>query len=275
MNMKKTAMFAGIALMGFVVCASALAGEEASPSVSGSAALGTFNRYIFRGYRIGRDSLALQPSVSLSYEGFSVTFWGNIDTCEKATPSFVPDRPGRKSFNETDITLAYTKAAGPLSLTAGFIYYGTKYTAETQEVYVGAGWNVFGKPTLTVFQDIDAYPGTYFLFTAGQSFPLTRGGITLDLGGSAAYFLGEGDYWKTYVAAESAYAGDKYRAFHDGMVKAGVTFPLSKHLGLQTLVQAFFPLSAKASRTIGGVAYNINGNLETVLVFGLNLSYGF
>ena len=274
MDRHKRRTLAGIGLLVISVLSGSLSGEETAPAVTGSAALGIFNRYIFRGYRLGADSPVFQPALSLSYKGFSATFWGNIDMREKATPCFIPDRPGQKSFNETDLTLAYSATAGEFSLTAGFIYYGTKYTTETQELYVGAGWNVFGKPTLTIYQDIDAYPGTYFLFTLAQSFPLAKG-VILDLGGSAAYFLGEGAYWRTFNETEGAYAGDKYRAFHDGMIKAGLTFPLGTNLGLQALLQCYFPLSKASSKTIGGSPYNINGNLATILVFGVNLTYSF
>lgn len=113
---------------GFELCA-----DEAK--VSGSASLGVFNRYIFRGYRIGGNSVVFQPCLGIAYHGFSAAFWGNIDSHEHATQNFRPDRPGQKSFNETDLTLNYTYNVGRLALTGGYIYYGTKYTAETEEVY--------------------------------------------------------------------------------------------------------------------------------------------
>ena len=94
---------------------------------------------------------------------------------EKATPSFVPDRPGQKSFNETDLTVSYACDVGKLGLTAGFIYYGTKYTAETQELYVGASLDVPGSPALTIYRDIDAYPGTYVLLTLAHAVALKKG----------------------------------------------------------------------------------------------------
>jgi hypothetical protein len=248
-----------------------LAGDD---SVSGSASVGVLNRYIFRGYRIGAASVVVQPALSVSYRGFSASFWGNIDADEGATPSFVPDRPGQMSFNETDLVLCYSHTLGRLGLTAGFIYYGTKYTAETQEIYAAASYDILGKPTLTVYRDIGAYPGTYFLLSVGQSFPLVRK-VTLDLGASAAYFSGSGDYWRTYLASAGSYTGKIYRAFHDGMAKAGLTFPLGKGLGLQAVVQYFFPLSAAAARTIEGLSYNINGALADVWVFGTILTWGF
>jgi hypothetical protein len=265
---------AGLVLLSSVALAVAQSGETGPEPVTGSASLGAFNRYIFRGYRLGRDSIVFEPALSVSYRGFSVAFWGNIDTREEATPCFAPDRPGRKSFNETDLTISYAHSLGRFGLTAGFIYYGTKYTSETQELYVGASLDLPGKPTLMIYRDIGAYPGTYFLLSLAHSVALKKG-ITLDLGASAAYFSGSADYWRTYLPSAGSYAGEKYRAFHDGMIRAGLTFPLGKNLGFQAGTQFFFPLSAAARRTIDGHSYNINGPLASVLVFGTTLTLGF
>jgi hypothetical protein len=264
----------GLVLLSAVALMVTLSGEAVPAPLTGSASLGTFNRYIFRGYRLGRDSIVFEPVLSVSTRGFSVTFWGNIDLREKATTCFVPDRPGRKSFNEADLTLSYTHNLGKFGLTAGFIYYGTKFTAETQEIYIGASLDVPGKPTLLIYRDIDAYPGTYFLLTFTHSVTLKKG-ISLDLGASAGYFSGLADYWRTYLPSAGSYVGEKYRAFHDGMVKAGLTFSLGKNLGLQALAQFYFPLSAAAGRTVDGHSYNINGDLTGVLVFGTTLTYSF
>ena len=65
------------------------------PKPTGFVALGGFNKYVFRGYEYSSGSVVLQPSVGISYRGFSISFWGNIDTDENPTQSFVPDRPGQ------------------------------------------------------------------------------------------------------------------------------------------------------------------------------------
>jgi len=245
-----------------------------SAAVTGNASLGLYNRYIFRGYLLGRDSLVVQPSLSASYGGFSASFWGNIDTSENATPCFYPDAPGLMSFNETDLTLSYAQSAGKFGWTAGFIYYGTKYAKETQELYAGISCDILGKPTLTVYRDISAYPGTYLNFSLAHSISL-KNGLLLDLGVSLAYFAGAADYWRTYDSSSGAYTGKKYRALHDGQIKAALTVPLGKGLNLQALVQYCFPLSAAAKRTIDGYSYNINGHLERVFVFGITLTFSY
>jgi hypothetical protein len=245
-----------------------------SAAVTGSASLGLLNRYIFRGYLLGRDSLIIQPSLSASYAGISASLWGNIDTSENATPCFYPDAPGRMSFNETDLTLSYAHNSGKFGWTAGFIYYGTRFTKETQEVYAGLNYDILGKPTLTVYRDISAYPGTYLNFSLSHSISL-KNGFMLDMGVSLAYFAGSADYWRTYDSSSGTYTGKKYRAFHDGQIRASLTAPLGKGLSLQALVQYAFPLSSAAQRTINGYSYNINGHLGRVLVFGTMLAFSY
>jgi hypothetical protein len=244
------------------------------PKPTGFVALGGFNKYVFRGYEYSSGSVVLQPSVGISYRGFSISFWGNIDTDENPTQSFVPDRPGQKSFNETDLILNYNFNLGKLSVTAGYIYYGTKFTAETEELYGSLSLEIPGKPTLFIYRDITAYPGTYFNFSLSHSFDVYQG-ITLDLLGSAGYFVGDSGYWKTYESSTGGYTGEKYQAFHDGLISVGFTIPAGKTIAIQPVVQYWFPLSDKAKRTVDGKSFNPNGKLDETWVAGVNVKFTF
>lgn len=249
----------------------------AEDKVTGSASMGVFNRYIFRGYEISSKSVVVQPAISVLYKGFSASLWGNIDSDEHRTQSFVPDKAGHKSFNETDLTLSYTYAIDKLSLTAGYIYYALKYNnppGDTEELFLSVSYDVITKPTLSIYRDITSYPGTYINISLSHSLPVYKD-ITLDLGASAAYFVGDDDYWKTYESSTGAYTGKKYSAFHDGMVKAGFTIPLAKNLSIQPVAQYWFPLSSKAKRTVDGNSYNPNGKLDDTFVTGINLTFNF
>ena len=160
---------------------SAKAEEQASANnISGSFSSGLYNKYVFRGYEMSDDSLVIQPSLTLNYKNFSVNLWGNIDTSEHPTQSFTPDRPGKKSFNEVDLTLSYTYTLNKLSLTGGYIYYGTKYADETEEVFLSLSYDIISKPTLTVYRDISTYPGTYVNLSFSHSIPVYHK-ITADL----------------------------------------------------------------------------------------------
>lgn len=248
--------------------------KQEEEKVTGSVSLGAYNRYIFRGYELSSDSVVIQPSITLSYKGFSLNYWGNIDTNEKGTQSFVPDRPGRKSFNESDLTLSYTHSFGPLSLTGGYIYYGTKYTDETEEVFLSASYDIISKPTLTIYRDISTYPGTYVNLSFSHSFEVYKD-ITLDLAASFGYFKGDDNYWKTYESSTGDYTGKKYSGFHDGKLQAGFTIPVMKNLTVQPVVQYWFPLSNKAKRIVDGSSYNPNGHLDDTWVAGIGITFSF
>lgn len=250
--------------------------QETDP-VSGTASVAVLNRYIFRGYEIGSHSIVVQPALSISYKGFSVTLWSNIDSNERATQSFVPDKAGYKSFNETDLTLSYTYGIDKLSLTAGYIYYAMKYNnppGDTEELFLSASYETFLEPTISVYRDITSYPGTYFNLSLSHSIPVYKD-ITLDLGASTGYFVGSDNYWRTYESSTGDYTGKKYSALHDGMVKAGFTVTIAKNLVMQPVAQYYFPLSSKAKKTVDGNSYNHNGKLDDTFVTGINLTFSF
>ncbi len=56
-----------------------------APDVTGSVVFTGLNRYIFRGAELSTKSLVLQPSVTVNYKGFSINYWGNLDTDQHQT----------------------------------------------------------------------------------------------------------------------------------------------------------------------------------------------
>jgi len=247
---------------------------EGSPPLTASITVSALNRYIFRGYRFGLGGLVLQPYVTVSYAGFSGSLWGNFDTGEGATPNFTPDRAGRSSYNETDVSANYAFGAGPFSLSAGFVYYGTRYTARTFELFATAALNVFGTPTLAVNRDIDAFPGTYVNLSWSPSVSLADG-VSLDLAAAAGFYAGGSSYWRTFDPATGGYTGAPYRAFHDGSLKAALTIGLGRGWKLQPLVQYVFPLSSAARRPADAPGGTANGPLAPVVVVGAAVLYSF
>ena len=253
---------------------------ETSP-VTGSASLGVYNRYIFRGYEIGKSGLVVQPSLSASLKGFTATIWGNLDTNQRDTRSAAFSDQFHKGWNETDITLSYTHTFDKLSLTGGYIYYGTKYADETEEFFITGTYDIFLKPTLSVYRDINNFSGTYINLSFSHSVPLNKT-VALDLGASFGYFIGDSDYWNTYSTSTGDYSGAKYRGFHDGMVKAGLSIAATKAFMIQPVVQYWFPLSGDAGREYSTPlgadikdSYNPNGPVNRNLVYGIGFVYSF
>jgi hypothetical protein len=244
---------------------SATNSTAAGPAVTGSASLAVLSQYIFRGYQIGKNSVVLQPTATVEYRGFAVTFWGNVDTQEHATPYFTPDLPGQASFNEADVSLSYTRSIGKLSLTGGIWYYGTQYVDDTEELFISATYDVITKPTLSVYRDINSFPATYYNLSLAHSIPVGHG-ITVDLGAAAGYLAGDCNLYKTEGGT-----GPVYSAFHDGMVKVGLTIPVAKYWVVQPVVQYYFPLSEEAGRT----GYNPCGELDQDFVYGVSATFSF
>jgi len=250
--------------------------------VTGNASMAVLNRYIFRGYEIGKSGLVFQPSFSASYKGFSATLWGNIDTNQRntTTAAFNSREEGKKGWDETDLTLSYTYSLKKLSLTGGYIYYNLKYAEDTEEFFITFAYDIFTKPTLSIYQDVNAYPGTYVNLSFSHSLPVYKE-VTLDLGASFGYESGQGNFWKTYERSTGSYTGNTYKALHDGMVKAGLTIPVARSFSIQPLAQYYFPLSGDAGRTMGydanqnKIAYNHNGYVPNSFVGGVNFVFNF
>jgi hypothetical protein len=251
-----------------------LSAEEKPAAITGTASLTALNRYIFRGYRFGGGGLVVQPYLTASFAGFSASIWGNFDAKEAATPNFAPAREGRSSYNETDISGSYAFETGPFALSFGFVYYGTTYAADTIEIFATAAWRVFGKPTLSVYQDVSAYPGTYLNFSWMPSFALAEG-VSLDLCASLGYERGGKAYWRTFDPSTGGFSGSPYRAYHDGMLKAGLTIALGPGLSLQPQAQYAFPISAASRRAATEAGGTANGPLAPVWVFGAALQFTF
>ena len=284
--MKKIGKFIGAIIAFALVCTvssnlyaedqPAAAAAPAPPAVTGSAAMSVLNHYIFRGYELSSHSVVFQPSLTLNYSGFSATLWSNIDSSEHQTQNFTPvtTSRGHNNYDETDLTLSYTYNIDKLALTGGFIYYDTQYAPETEELYISGTYDMIAHPTLAIYRDIYHYPGTYFNLSFSQSIPVYKE-TTVDLGASFGYEDGSSNYWDTYNSSTGLYNGNKYSAFHDGMVKVGYTIPVTKMFSVQPVAQYWFPLSSNAGKITNGHAYNPNGQLDDIFVYGVNLTFSF
>ncbi len=258
--------------------AAAAAPAAPAPDVTGSVSFTGLNKYIFRGAEISARSVVLEPSVTINYKGFSLNVWGNIDTDQHATQVFVPGKDGsgegHKSFNETDLTLSYTYNIDKLALTGGYIYYGTEYAQQTQELYVSGTYDMIAHPTISIYRDIDANPGWYVNVSFSQSLPVVKmpnGDMTVDLGASFGY----------YNISSLTPANKTYSALHDGMVKAGLTIPVAKNVVVQPIMQYWFPLSGKAHHdqlvTVDDSIFNNNpaAHIDNTFVFGVGATLNF
>ena len=227
-----------IGLWGFVfgslnVCAE----ENEKPTASADVAI--LSQYIWRGQELSRDSIVIQPSMTISYMGFSGNLWGNLDT-----DKYVESGEDHK-WNETDFTLSYGKGFGMLSVEGGYIYYALDGVDDTQEIFLSLGLDTLLSPSLTVYKDIDNAQSWYFLLGISHAFEITEK-VSLELSGSISYLLSDDE--DAYPEIDNyAPTGDEFENFHDGVISASLPIAVTKYITLTPTVSYTFPLSSDAS----------------------------
>jgi hypothetical protein len=150
----------------------AVAAESAGTA---SASVGLSSLYVWRGQQLS-GGVVLQPSAGLTYGPVGFSLWSNYDI-------------DNETLNETDVTLSYSRAAGPLSLQAGLIHYGLEGLADTQEIYLTVGAATILSPSLTLFYDFGEGDGAYLQAAISHAFPVSDT-FQVKVGASAGYTLG-------------------------------------------------------------------------------------
>jgi len=169
--MKKLTVLLAAALL-FTGATSALAEIK----VEGSASVGVFSDYIWRGANFTGDaSMVVQPSVTVGTGGFSVNWWGNMN-----------ENTGE--MDEVDFTLDYSTELGPLAVSVGNILYNVDGASDTNEVYLAVAPTTLPLDVkLTYFYDYDEFEVSYLTLALGKSFDIADK-TSLSLGAAAGYF---------------------------------------------------------------------------------------
>lgn len=235
--------------------------EEEKPT--GELSVSGLTAYIWRGYENTRNSIVIQPSLTVGYKGFSANIWGNLDT----QPYSQTNVTNSSTWTETDYTLSYTKTIGIVNAGVGYIYYGlgaanagAAKPLDSQEVYVTVGLNTLLSPTLTVYKEIDHYHQYYFLLGVSHTVEFNKT-VSLKLGASASYLLSDyADATQYNINASSGgypkfndsyqATNDKFSNFHDGVVTVSLPINLVKYITVTPTVSYSFPLSGDANNEI-------------------------
>lgn len=168
--MKKLTVLLAAALL-FAGATSALAEIK----VAGSASVGVFSDYIWRGGNYTGDAnMVVQPSVTVGTGGFSVNWWGNMN-----------ENTG--NLDEVDVTLDYSTELGPLAVSVGNILYNVDDFSDTNEVYLAVAPTTLPlNIKLTYFYDYDEVDASYLTLALGKSFDIADK-TSLSLGAAAGY----------------------------------------------------------------------------------------
>jgi hypothetical protein len=227
--------------------------EEEKPT--GDFTTAVLNQYIWRGYELSRNSVVIQPSMTIGYAGFSANIWGNLDTkpYSPATASYTG------TWNETDLTLSYTKTLGLFTVGGGYIYYSlaplnrdAADRNDSQELFASFLLNTLLSPTLTVYKEIDHYRNWYFLLGISHVVELNKM-VALKLAASAGYLLStDADTYPKFDSNALA-TTDKFSNFHDGTVSASLPIRATDRITITPTLSYIFPLTGDAKDEMKGV----------------------
>ncbi len=254
-----------------VVKAEAQAAEEDKPTAS--FAVDLMSQYIWRGFALSRDSVVLQPSVTVGWKGFSVNIWGNFDTYEK-NPFIGPPWRGGK-WNETDFTLGYSRDIyngdwlKAVTVSVGGIYYVLDGTANPQgdsfELYTGLAVDVnWFKLAAVANYEMFHYPGVWLTLGISRVFELPfvpLEGATLEVGNNIL-FLFSRDQAAYPDPQDRRLASDeplRARAFSDplaGQLYATLNLPVYKYVTISPKVGFWYALGGKSTYLLGGGGRN-------------------
>lgn len=252
--------------------------EEEKPTGDLTAAV--LNQYIWRGYEMSRSSVVIQPSMTIGYKGFTANLWGNLDT--QAYSSTSASYPG--TWNETDLTLSYSKALGLFTVGGGYIYYSlaslNKDAADrndSQELFASVSLNTLLSPTLTVYKEIDHYRNWYFLLGISHVVELNKM-LSLKLAASAGYLMSTDAETYPKFNSSAAATTDKFNNFHEGTLSASLPIKVSDRITMTPTLSYIFPLTNDARDEIKG--FGLKGTLpserdSSFFVGGLSLSFSF
>jgi len=275
-----------------IIPAGPLRAEEEKPT--GDFTVAVLSQYVSRGYELTRNSIVVQPSITIGYKGLIANLWGNLDT----RPYFGgvgadPSYPSQ--WNETDWTLSYTRTLGKVNAGLGYIYYGfgplnkdAPYRVDAQELFVSLSLNTLLSPTMTIYKEVSHYRNWFAIFGLCHVFELNSM-VSLKLTASASYLL------STYADAAlfnagSGYGGfpkfdgnalatnEEYRNFHDGVITVSVPVKATGHITITPTVSYTFPLTEDARNDMKG--QGLKGSLpadrdSTFLVGGVTTSVTF
>ena len=229
------------------------------PEFSGSVDM--LSQYVFRGVALSRGSVVFQPSMTVSYKGFSANIWGNWDT-DEMNP-FGLTKPNRNSakWNETDFTFSYSREVlKNLTLTGGVIYYAldsNNSLYDSFEVFGGVAYKFpWFDVGFQVFREVANLPGWYLTWSISKSIELPvnikilAGKPSLDL--LAAWSAELSNSRLAYPTASGAF----YQSMHAGLVSAGLNIPVHPNVNITPKVQFWYGLGGQSTYTLRTLSWD-------------------
>lgn len=265
--MKRNNLMICVSLAGTMLAMSAFALPaycEETDSPAADLTVGLYSKYIWRGYELSKDSLVIQPSVTVGYKGFAFNLWGNLDS-DQSNEIYANES---NKWNETDMTLSYDGSYGKAGYSVGYIYYALDGAEDTQELYTGISLDVLTSPTLTIYRDIATFPGWYITLDVSHSLGLTDA-LALNLGAKISYLSAD----DTSTLADPNDPTSSYSDFHDGVLSLSLSYTPMEYLTISPELYYSFALGSDAQDVLE--AASASGDDADFIYGGVSLSSAF
>ena len=172
------------------------ADEKVTVKPTAALSVDVLSNYMVKGMQYSRNSIVIQPSLTVEYYGFSVNMWGNLDTNPYKSNTWSSATANSSgNWTETDLTLAYDRSFGLINGGIACLYYGNAASnvgrpdfRDQHEALIKVGMNVFLSPTLKIYYMFgDALDKRwYFNLGVSHKFALSKI-VALNLNATAGY----------------------------------------------------------------------------------------
>jgi len=245
---KKAALVACmLAAMGAALSTSAIAAVE----VEGSAYVGVFDKYLWRGFDLSGSLPVAQGGVDLTAGHFTLSYWSNAQLSSDAGEELESGE-----VNETDITLDYSvDLSDQVSLSVGNLYYTLDGAEDTNEAYLTVGLNTLLSPSVSVYWDWDKAQedGLFYVIAVGHEVVLGDE-LSVSLSASAGY------------NQENYSVDETYSEWHNAEFGVSADYALTEQLSLTPSFVYSTPLSDEAE-DIAGIDDEVAAGLTVNFTF--------
>ena len=269
------------------VAAPAPAAGEEKPTAD--LTVSAFNLYYYQGRAYSRNSLVIQPSLTVGYRGFSAGIWGNLDT----DPYPLNPAEGKHGGNwtETDVTLSCGKTFGRVSAGLSYAYYGIAGasaegadTRDQHDLGVSVKLNTLLSPALNVYYMFDNSQRWYFMLGVSHTFAIS-GMLSLKVTATAGYLASamdtaDMDGAHNRIDDRGTVLAEKYNNFLDTAVTVALPLKITKFITVTPSVALAFPLGKDAENYMKYNSYteaamDFSDKPSRFLIYGLAAGFGF
>lgn len=290
--MKK--IFIALLSLGLVVFMSmpVSAKDEDIDKITGELSVDVMSNYMVKGMQQTRNSIVIQPSITLEYKGFSATLWGNLDSNPyKSNAWGSGNANSRSNWTETDAILSYYRSFGLFNGSVSYGYYanaasnnGLADFRDQQEVWITAGLSVLLSPTLKVYYMFgDEFDKRLYLnLGISHKFELTKK-VAFKLKATAGYMIGQADPElmrgsRNKIDGQGNILNERYNNFLDGILTASLPIKVTNNITVTPSISYSIPLSDDAKNYIkynGMTDQSFSDRGSSFLYGGINFTYSF